>query len=200
MTLDEARGMALQSLFYADLKRIPFDELGQEREYCSLRLAEAIKEPAAFGDTMIPMECWQAIYGERIAWLDMEINRRKALGVYTKAGGTFTREYLEALVSRIDLAAFIVERHPETRLKLYAGGAGTLGLCPWHADEHPSLGVWARPEWHWFCFVCLEGGDVFNWLLKQEATGFKDAVRIAATYAGVPLPQARPRALEVYGL
>lgn len=190
MSLDEARGMALQSLWRKDLRHLADDVLAVEREHCSRRLAEACHAPDIFGDTMIPLECWQAIYGERIAWLDMETMRREKLrGLYERSETGFTREYVDNVLAHIHLAEFIAERHPTTRLKGYGGGSGWLGFCPWHDDQHKSLGVWDRPEWHWFCFTCLEGGDVLNWLLKSDAQGFREAVKKAAEHAGIAPPR-----------
>ena len=43
---------------------------------------------------------------------------------------------------------------------LQRSGAGYVGLCPFHADKHPSLHV--HPGQQFFkCFACGEGGDLF---------------------------------------
>ena len=192
MSMDEARSQALQLLWLKELRYLADEEIQTEREHCGRQLAWAENEPRQLGDTMIPPECWREIYAERISLLDAEQNKRQRIeGLYRRADTGFTGEYVEDIKRRIDLAEFIVERHPETRLKWYSGRSGLLGRCPWHQDDTPSLGVWPSPEWHWYCFACLEGGDVFNWLLKRDAQSFREAVRIAGEYAGVAPPQGR---------
>ena len=184
--------MALQALWQRELRHMPDEELQTEREYCARELAYA-DAGDVMGHGTIPAECWREIYGERIAWIDAEVGKRQRIaGLYRKADTGFTGEYVEHVKRAVDLADFITERHPDTRLKWYGGHSGLLGFCPWHRDEHhKSLGVWPKPEWHWFCWACLEGGDVFNWLLKQDATGFRDAVRIAAAHTGIAPPESK---------
>lgn len=194
-TLEEARDLTLHDSWRADLKRLSDQELAVEREYISRLLAEAELDPSSWGDSIVPIECWRLLYAERIAWLDSEVGKRQRIqGMYRQANTGFTGEYVENVKRGVDLAEFIVWQYPDTKLKWYGGRTGLLGFCPWHYDRsHKSLGVWPKPEWHWFCWVCLEGGDVYNWLLKRDAQGFRQAVLIAAGYAGAspPAPQFR---------
>lgn len=188
LDLEDARGRALQQLFSHDLRRLSDDEVHTEREHCLRELGFATLPE--LGDTMIPAACWQAIYAERVAWLDEEVARRWRVATFYKSADTgFTPEYVEDVKRRIHLAEYIASHYPGTKLKRYGGGAGWLGRCPFHDDTHPSLGVWEQPAWHWFCFVCLTGGDVFNLLLKDGATGFKQAVLQAADDAGIARPK-----------
>lgn len=58
---------------------------------------------------------------------------------------------------------------------LQRSGAGYVGLCPFHADKHPSLHV--HPSKRFFkCFACGEGGDLFAFVQKIEGCSFTEAM------------------------
>lgn len=61
--------------------------------------------------------------------------------------------------------------------------------CPFHGDDkHPSMKVYdANKGYH--CFVCGEGGDVFDFVMKIDNVSFDDAVRIVARIAGIDIPE-----------
>jgi len=72
-------------------------------------------------------------------------------------------------------------------------GSRWVGLCPFHDEKTPSFTVNEEGLWH--CFGCGIGGDLFNFVMEQEALGFADAVRSLAESAGVavPIQEDRPR-------
>lgn len=48
-------------------------------------------------------------------------------------------------------------------------------LCPFHDDHRPSLRL--NPEKRaWYCFVCSEGGDAIELVMKVRGVGFAEAV------------------------
>ena len=56
----------------------------------------------------------------------------------------------------------VVERY----LPLKRGGSSAktlVGLCPFHADRHPSFCVNVK-EQYYKCFACGEGGDLFKFV------------------------------------
>ena len=62
---------------------------------------------------------------------------------------------------------------------LQRSGAGYVGLCPFHADKHPSLHV--HPGKQFFkCFACGEGGDLFAFVQKIEGCSFTEAMGMLA--------------------
>ncbi len=190
MTEDEARGIVLQDLWRQELRQLGDMDLAVEREYCERWLQMTRKAPEAFGDSMVPPEIWEHLYGERLAWLQSEVDRRMRVATdYRSVDTGFTREYVDDVKNRIDLPEFVHAYYPDVGLKAYAGGSGWIGRCPFHDDRHPSFAVWTKPEDHWFCFTCLEGGDVFNLLLKEHARTFRDAVLQAADYIGMARPK-----------
>ena len=66
---------------------------------------------------------------------------------------------------------------------LQRSGAGYVGLCPFHADKHPSLHV--HPGKQFFkCFACGEGGDLFAFVQKIEGCSFTEAMgKLAKRYS-----------------
>lgn len=65
-------------------------------------------------------------------------------------------------------------------------GSRWVGLCPFHNEKTPSFTV--NEEGLWYCFGCGEGGDIFRFVMDQEALGFSDAVRSLAERAGLEVP------------
>ena len=84
--------------------------------------------------------------------------------------------------SKIDIVDLIGEY-----VKLKKVGSGYQGLCPFHPDKNPSFYV--SPERQTFkCFGCGAYGDIFTFIMKIEGVDFKEALKILAQRAGVPLP------------
>lgn len=66
-------------------------------------------------------------------------------------------------------------------------GSRWVGLCPFHDEKTPSFTVSEEGLWH--CFGCGAGGDLFSFVMEQEALGFSEAVRSLAERAGVSVPR-----------
>lgn len=66
-----------------------------------------------------------------------------------------------------------------------------VGLCPFHADHHPSFYVNTK-EQYYKCFACGEGGDVFKFVQKMEGCNFREALRILAGLYGLSDAEDRP--------
>ena len=67
-------------------------------------------------------------------------------------------------------------------------GNDYVGLCPFHADQNPSLHV--SPSKQIFkCFSCQTGGDVFTYIRKKDGVSFVQAVKKAYQICKVPLPK-----------
>ncbi len=52
------------------------------------------------------------------------------------------------------------------------------GLCPLHHDTAPSLFVYSARH-DWYCFGCLKGGDVFNFIMFYNDCSFREALALA---------------------
>ena len=71
-------------------------------------------------------------------------------------------------------------------ISLRRQGSGYVGLCPWHEDTRPSFQVNPARQ-SWACWVCDLRGDVFNFMMKYEGVEFREALRLLAERAGIPL-------------
>lgn len=101
-----------------------------------------------------------------------------------------TREEIEALKARVDLAAVVRAAGVELKPK----GKNLFGRCPFHEDDTPSLSV--NPEARlWQCFGCRAGGDIFKFLELSENLSFHDQLERVRQLAG-ELP-AEPRRRKV---
>jgi DNA primase len=67
-----------------------------------------------------------------------------------------------------------------------AGGTRMKGLCPFHQEKTPSFTVNAHTG-AWHCFGCDSHGDVIDFLMKQDALTFIEAVERLAGRAGIEL-------------
>lgn len=52
---------------------------------------------------------------------------------------------------------------------------GKKMLCPFHADKNESLNVFDNKGW--YCFGCLKGGSVIDFVMEQENCDYSTAVR-----------------------
>jgi DNA primase len=92
----------------------------------------------------------------------------------------------EDKISEIKNAADIVDIVSETVL-LKKAGKNYIGLCPFHSEKTPSFTV--SPDKQIFhCFGCSTGGNIFNFLMKQEGLTFPEAVRHLAKRYSVDIP------------
>src|SRR5260221_1711959 len=86
----------------------------------------------------------------------------------------------EEIKARLDIVNFL---SPYMQLK--KAGRNYTALCPFHAEKTPSFVVFPESQ-TWRCFgACGDGGDIFNFIMKQEGLDFAQALRVLAEKAGV---------------
>ncbi len=86
----------------------------------------------------------------------------------------------EEIKARLDIVNFL---SPYMQLK--KAGRNYTALCPFHAEKTPSFVVFPESQ-TWRCFgACGDGGDIFNFIMKQEGLDFVQALRVLAEKAGV---------------
>lgn len=74
----------------------------------------------------------------------------------------------------------VVERY----FPLHRTGKSLTGLCPFHADRHPSFHVNVEQQYY-KCFACGEGGDLFKFVQKIEGCDFRTALKKLAGWYGL---------------
>lgn len=60
-------------------------------------------------------------------------------------------------------------------ISLRKAGKEYTGLCPFHADKHPSLSV-NEDKGLFHCFACGESGDVIDFVERIDGVSFKEAL------------------------
>jgi DNA primase len=97
--------------------------------------------------------------------------------------GTFSRESLELLRSRIDLIEVI-----GPYVKLQRAGAAYKALCPFHEEKTPSFVV-QKGDSHYHCFGCGAHGDAIQFLMTHLRMSFLESVESLAEKFHVQLEE-----------
>lgn len=95
-------------------------------------------------------------------------------------------------VRRVQEASDIVRIVGE-HVALKPKGREFVGLCPFHDDHKPSMGVVPHKQ-IFHCFVCGATGNVFNFVRKFHGMEFREALEYLAERAGIDLTPWRPAA------
>lgn len=93
----------------------------------------------------------------------------------------------ERVLAATDLVALIGEN-----VALRPKGREFFGLCPFHDDKKPSMGV--SPAKQIFkCFPCGAGGTAFDFVMRYHKLEFVEALEFLAQRAGIELTPWKPR-------
>ncbi len=98
------------------------------------------------------------------------------------------------VIQQIRDAADIVQIVSE-HVNLKRTGADYRGPCPFHQGTHRNFSVSPKKEMY-YCFVCHEGGDVFDFVRKRLGLDWPSAVRYVAARAGVEVREEMSRRNE----
>ena len=71
-------------------------------------------------------------------------------------------------------------------------GSDWRGPCPFHQGTHRNFSVSPKKRMY-YCFVCHEGGDVFNFLQKRLGLDWPSAVRSVAEKSGIEIREVETR-------
>lgn len=96
--------------------------------------------------------------------------------------GFIRKEDIDEVRARTDIREVI-----EGYVSLKSSGIGRfVGLCPFHDERSPSFNV--RPQvGSYHCFGCGESGDVYDFVMAMEHTGFAETVERMAARIGYTL-------------
>lgn len=99
--------------------------------------------------------------------------------------------FKETVRAQADIVRIISEYVP-----LKHKGGRYWGCCPFHGEKTPSFTVdGSKGLFH--CFGCGAGGDVFNFIMKQENLSFPDALKFLANKLNIPVPERQKSAAEM---
>ncbi|HET7586093.1 MAG TPA: DNA primase [Gemmatimonadaceae bacterium] len=98
------------------------------------------------------------------------------------------------VIQQIRDAADIVQVVGE-HVNLKRTGADYRGPCPFHQGTHRNFSVSPKKAMY-YCFVCHEGGDVFDFVRKHLGLDWPSAVRYVAARAGVEVREVESRRNE----
>ncbi len=93
----------------------------------------------------------------------------------------------EEIKARVNIIDFI-----GGYVRLQKAGSSWKACCPFHNEKTPSFVVNEEKQF-WHCFGCGKSGDIFTFLMEIEGVGFREALKILADRAGVPLPEYNPQ-------
>ncbi|WP_314659863.1 DNA primase [uncultured Rothia sp.] len=96
--------------------------------------------------------------------------------------GFIRKEDIDEVRARTDIREVI-----EGYVSLKSSGMGRfMGLCPFHDERSPSFSVSAQVGFY-HCFGCGESGDVYDFVMAMEHTGFAETVERLAARIGYTL-------------
>ena len=96
-------------------------------------------------------------------------------------------ETIDLIRETADIVQIIGEHVPLRRT-----GSDYRGPCPFHQGTHRNFSVSPKKRIY-YCFVCHEGGDVFNFLQKRLGLDWPSAVRLAAEKTGIEIRETDAR-------
>jgi hypothetical protein len=93
-------------------------------------------------------------------------------------------EFVQEVRDRADLLRIV----SNAGVKLKRTGREWKGCCPFHSEKTASFSV--NPgKGTFYCFGCQDGGNVYNFVMKSQALGFRDAVLFVAGTCGMSPPE-----------
>ncbi|MFZ0254350.1 MAG: DNA primase [Gammaproteobacteria bacterium] len=92
------------------------------------------------------------------------------------------QDFVEQLLSRIDIVEVIEERWP-----LKKAGREAVACCPFHSEKTPSFTV-SKTKQFYHCFGCGAHGTAIGFLMAFASLSFGEAVAELAQRAGMQMP------------
>lgn len=105
----------------------------------------------------------------------------------------YTQEYLDRLFSSADIVSVIGE-HVELRS---VGRDEWKGLCPFHDDHRPSLGV-NQAKGVYRCYACNASGNVVSFLMTMEGLSFPETIRKLQQITGISPPSPQDALIDSF--
>ncbi len=99
------------------------------------------------------------------------------------SGGRIPREFIDDLLTRIDIVDLI-----DSYVPLKKAGINYTARCPFHTEKSPSFSV-NRNKQFYHCFGCGVSGNAISFLMDFNHLDFVEAVEDLASFAGVDVPR-----------
>src|SRR5437870_11615933 len=93
--------------------------------------------------------------------------------------GRLTADIKEEIRQRVDLVELA-----SAHVALKKAGRHYKGLCPFHQEKTPSFHI-DRERVLWHCFGCLQGGDIFVFVMRIGNLSFVEAAETLALRPGL---------------
>ena len=94
-------------------------------------------------------------------------------------------EFINEVLSRNDIIDVI-----GSYVQLTKKGNNFWGLCPFHNEKTPSFSV-KQDQQFYYCFGCHSGGNVIQFIQKNERLDFVESVKFLAERVRMPLPETK---------
>ncbi len=112
------------------------------------------------------------------------------------------QDVIQEIRNKVDIVDVVSSYIPLTKQ-----GKNFFGVCPFHDDTNPSMSV-SREKQIFRCFSCGASGNVFHFVERYEQISFREALKLLADRAGVPLtgfsvsqkPNKYEKFYEIYDL
>ncbi|SJM89465.1 DNA primase [Crenothrix polyspora] len=99
------------------------------------------------------------------------------------SGGRIPREFIDDLLTRIDIVDLI-----DSYVPLKKVGTNHSARCPFHTEKSPSFSV-NRAKQFYHCFGCGVSGNAISFVMEFNHLDFVEAIEDLASFAGVDVPR-----------
>ena len=99
------------------------------------------------------------------------------------SGGKIPREFIDELLSRVDIVDLI-----DSQVPLKKTGANYVARCPFHTEKTPSFSV-NRTKQFFHCFGCGASGNAIGFIMDYRHLDFVEAIEDLADFLGVEVPR-----------
>ncbi|HLB42853.1 MAG TPA: DNA primase [Gammaproteobacteria bacterium] len=97
--------------------------------------------------------------------------------------GTISREFIELLLTKIDLVDLINSQLPLCK----KSGSNYFACCPFHNEKSASFSV-SQTKQFYYCFGCGAHGNAIDFMMQHDRLSFPEAIEALARYTGMEVP------------
>lgn len=98
--------------------------------------------------------------------------------------GQIPREFIQLLLSRVDIVDLIDSRVPLRK----KSNNNFFACCPFHTEKSASFSV-SHAKQFYYCFGCGAHGNAIDFLIQYDRLSFPEAIETLAKHIGVDVPR-----------